>query len=124
MKGDPILAERLERANKADVSVPQPVFAEIAYGLERLPRSKRRETLKHRFQLILSELARCPWSDEVSAQFGTVKAALERKGERIEDFDVAIAAHALAIGAVLVSANLSHLTRVPGLVVEDWARRG
>jgi len=50
-----------------------------------------------------------------------VKAALERRGERIEDFDVAIAAHALAHGATLVTANRKHMARVAGLAVEDWA---
>ena len=62
-----------------------------------------------------------PWTDAVSAHFGSIKAALEKRGERIEDFDAAIAAHALASGAVLVTANMARMTRVPGIVVEDWA---
>jgi hypothetical protein len=32
--------------------VPQPVLAEIEYGLERLPRSARRERLRARFHAI------------------------------------------------------------------------
>jgi tRNA(fMet)-specific endonuclease VapC len=101
--------------------VPQPVLAEIAYGIERLPRSKRRDGLRARFQLVCSELRRAPWTDAVSEHFGAVKAALERKGRRIEDFDAAIAAHALAAGAVLVTAHRDHLERVPGLRLEDWS---
>ena len=61
------------------------------------------------------------WSDEVSEAFGSIKSALERKGERIEDFDAAVAAHAPAEGSCLVTANLKHMTRVPGLEVEDWS---
>ena len=38
----------------------------------------------------------------------------------IEDFDAAIAAQALAIGATLVTANIEHMTRIPGLRIEDW----
>ena len=53
--------------------------------------------------------------------YGRIKATLERRGTRIEDFDAAIAAHALARGATLVTSNLSHMTRVPGLRVEDWS---
>jgi predicted nucleic acid-binding protein len=61
-------------------------------------------------------------NDEVSDRFGTAKAALERVGTRLEDFDLAVAAHALASGAVLVTANVRHLGRIPGLRIEDWAK--
>jgi tRNA(fMet)-specific endonuclease VapC len=121
MKGDPVVMERLKQRSKGDVSVPQPVLAEIAYGIERLPKSKRKDALQERFDLVRSELARSSWSDEVSESFGRIKAVLEKKGQRIEDFDAAIAAHALATGAVLVTANLDHMTRIPGLTVEDWS---
>jgi tRNA(fMet)-specific endonuclease VapC len=121
MKGDPRAVDRLKAVSKDAVGVPQPALAEIAYGIARLPRSKRKEALQDRFDLLRTELPRVPWSDEVSECFGSVKAALEKRGERIEDFDAAIAAHALALGAVLVTADMSHMVRVPGLVVEDWS---
>jgi tRNA(fMet)-specific endonuclease VapC len=122
MKGEARIVERLKRVGKTAASVPQPVLAEIAYGIERLPRSKRREALRERFDLVRAELMRAEWSDEVSEHFGTIKAALEKKGRRIEDFDAAIAAHALSMGAVLVTANVDDMVRVPGLVVEDWSK--
>jgi tRNA(fMet)-specific endonuclease VapC len=56
----------------------------------------------------------------VSRRFGDVKADLERRGERVDDFDVAIAAHALASGAAVVTRNVRHFARVRGLDVEDW----
>jgi tRNA(fMet)-specific endonuclease VapC len=121
MKGDLRFIEKLAGASKGDVSVPQPVLAEIAYGIERLPQSKRRQALQERFDLMRSELARSNWSDEVSECFGHIKATLEREGRRIEDFDAAIAAHALARDATLVTANLDDMARVPGLKVEDWS---
>ena len=122
MKGDDRVTGRLKRMAKGDVGVPQPVWAEIAYGIERLPRSRKRQALEERLELIRGELVRSAWTDSVSDHFGVVKAALERRGERIEDFDAAIAAHALAESAVLVSANIGQMTRVPGVTVEDWAR--
>lgn len=122
MKGDERVLKRLRTLNRGDGAIPQPVIAEIAYGIERLPRSKRRSTLEDRFNLVRTELSRSPWTETVSERFGLIKATLERKGLRIEDFDAAIAAHALAEGAILVTANLDDMARVADLTVEDWAR--
>jgi tRNA(fMet)-specific endonuclease VapC len=123
MKGDRAVLDRLKTVPKSDVLIPQPVLAEIAYGIERLPRSKRRESLQERFELVRAELQRIEWSDEVSQRFGVIKATLERKGQRIEDFDAAIAAHAGEPGAIMVTANMDDMARVPGLSVEDWSTR-
>lgn len=122
MKGAPAVVDRLAATEPRDVGIPQPVVAEIAYGIARLPRSKRRQALQGRFDLICSELQRVEWTDAVSHAYGRIKAALERRGSRIEDFDVAIAAHALALGATLVTSNVEHMARVPGLRVEDWGQ--
>ena len=122
MKGDEAFVERLASCAPADLAIPQPVIAELAYGIERLPRSRRRSALQARFELICSEVPRAEWTDEVSHAYGRIKAALERRGKRIEDFDAAIAAHALAARATLVTANTDHMNRVPGLHLEDWSR--
>jgi tRNA(fMet)-specific endonuclease VapC len=122
MKGVPAMIDRLAGVSRANVVVPQPVLAEIAYGISRLPRSKRRTMLQERFDRIRSELARIAWSDAVSDSFGSIKADLEKNGRRIEDFDAAIAAHASAIEATLVTANIEQMSRVDGLAVEDWSK--
>lgn len=121
MRGDSQVAGRLERVSRAAVAVPQPVFAEIAYGIERLPKSKRRDALQSRFDMVRSELSRVDWSDVVSEEFGRIKAALEKRGDRIEDMDAAIAAHSAAQDAVLVSANVHDMGRIRGVMVEDWS---
>jgi tRNA(fMet)-specific endonuclease VapC len=122
MRGEERVVQRLKRITRRDVSIAQPVVAEIEYGIERLPKSKRRDALIATFELLKDELQRMPWSDEVSEAFGRIKATLERRGERLEDFDIAVAAHAVAAGSILVTANIKHLLRVPGLEVEDWSK--
>lgn len=121
MKGTPAVVDRLGATDAATVAVPRPVLAEIAFGIERLPRSKRRAALQARFDLICAEVGRAEWTDAVSQAYGRIKATLERRGQRIEDFDAAIAAHALAVDATLVTADLAHMSRVPGLRVQDWS---
>lgn len=87
----------------------------------RLPRSKRRAALQARFDLVCAEIRRAEWTDAVSQTYGRVKATLERRGTRIEDFDAAIAAHALALDATLVTTNLGHMAPIPSLRIEDWS---
>ena len=121
MRGEPGPSRRLLDTPPAEVSVPQPVLAEIQYGLARLARSRRRKELEARLAILLRAVPRAPWDDDVSRWFGEVKANLERRGERVDDFDVAIAAHALARQAAVVTRNVRHFSRIRGLVVEDWS---
>lgn len=120
MKGDPLVILRLRESDRRDVLIPQPVIAEIAYGLARLPKSKRRSLLEERFRIVAATLTRIEWNDDVSAAFGDIKALLERKGRPSEDFDIAIAAHAVAHAAILVTSNVKHMKGVPNLILEDW----
>lgn len=122
MRGDEKVRAHLTTHLRASVYVCQPVIAEIEYGLARLARSARKTRLRHRFDIFLKELLRADWTDEVSRQFGRVKADLEKRGIRLEDFDVAIAAHAMALDAVLVTDNVAHMERVTGLALENWRR--
>jgi tRNA(fMet)-specific endonuclease VapC len=120
MKGDRVVVQRLLSTDSTEVGLPQPVVAEILCGITRLPSSRAKTRLKRRWLVISSELARIPWSDEVSQQFGRIKTSLERRGQIIEDFDIAIAAHAAAHRATLVTSDLGHMGRVQGLRLEDW----
>jgi predicted nucleic acid-binding protein len=79
MKGTAAVIERLAATAPADIAVPQPVLADIAFGIARLPRSKRRAALQSRFELICAELPRAEWTDAVSQMFGRIKATLERR---------------------------------------------
>jgi tRNA(fMet)-specific endonuclease VapC len=122
MRGDQRTLGHLKGVSRADVAVPQPVIAEIVYGIARLPRSRRRRVLEERLALVRSELTTAEWTEAVSDALGGIKAALEHKGERIVDFDAAIAAHALASHAVLVTANARHMRRISGIEIEDWGK--
>ncbi|HFK4066675.1 MULTISPECIES: type II toxin-antitoxin system VapC family toxin [Enterobacter] len=51
-----------------------------------------------------------------------IKVALRMAGTPIGPNDTAIAGHAIATGAVLVTNNTREFERVPGLVLEDWVR--
>jgi tRNA(fMet)-specific endonuclease VapC len=54
--------------------------------------------------------------------YAELRAALEQKGKPIGANDMLIAAHALAVRATLVTANVRAFSRVPSLSVENWLR--
>lgn len=52
--------------------------------------------------------------------FGRIRAELELEGKRLEDMDLLLAATAVNRGLTLVTHNVRHFSRIPGVLVEDW----
>ncbi|HHD2021444.1 TPA: PIN domain-containing protein, partial [Klebsiella pneumoniae] len=61
-----------------------------------------------------------PWDRAAVDATTEIKVALRQAGTPIGPNDTAIAGHAIAAGAVLVTNNVREFARVPGLVLEDW----
>lgn len=55
--------------------------------------------------------------------YGELKAKLEFEGNRIDDFDILIGTTAIVNGMVMVTDNIKHLGRLPGIKVENWTNR-
>jgi tRNA(fMet)-specific endonuclease VapC len=55
-----------------------------------------------------------------SENYGEVRHVLESAGKIIGAMDLLIAAHALALPATLVTNNIAHFSRVPGLKCANW----
>lgn len=51
---------------------------------------------------------------------GEIRAELERRGQRIGEYDTLIAGQAFSRNLILVTANTREFERVNGLIVEDW----
>jgi predicted nucleic acid-binding protein len=85
MRGEPTASARLLATPPPEVAIPQPVVAELEYGLARLPRSRRRRMLEERWHVLLHGLGRVLWSDEVSRCFGNLKTKLESRGRQLAE---------------------------------------
>jgi len=57
---------------------------------------------------------------EVVQTFGLIKSQLEKSGSRLDDFDLIIAACAMAHNLILVTNNAKHFQRIEGLKIENW----
>jgi tRNA(fMet)-specific endonuclease VapC len=58
--------------------------------------------------------------EPASSVYGEIRTTLERQGRPIGSNDLWIAAHALALGVTLITANEGEFRRVEGLAVENW----
>ncbi|EJG5925520.1 PIN domain-containing protein [Salmonella enterica] len=63
-----------------------------------------------------------PWDRAAVDATTDIKAALAAAGTPIGPNDTAIAGHAIAAGAILVTNNVREFERVPGLKLEDWVK--
>jgi len=68
----------------------------------------------------LGEFPVLPLEDSARGAYGRLRTSLERQGERIGAHDMLIAAHAIALGATLVTNNEKEFKRVKGLKIENW----
>ncbi len=62
------------------------------------------------------------WSPPCDTLYGEIRGDLEKRGQLIGPMDMLIAAHALALDAILVTDNEREFGRVPGLKIENWVR--
>jgi tRNA(fMet)-specific endonuclease VapC len=114
------VAREIGRVGEERVCVSIIVSAELIYGSE----WKRSKALEHRMSEIMRTMRRIlPFEQPADRKYGELRAHLRRAGRMIGPNDLLIAAHALALGAVLVTDNVEEFERVPGLVVENWLRQ-
>ena len=85
--------------------------AEIRYGLAKRPGA---HVLGAAIEGFLSKIQILPWNREEALIYGVLRASLESSGTTLESLDMLIAAHAIAVGAVLVT-NDKAFSRVNGL---------
>lgn len=90
--------------------------AELRYGCAK----KGSPKLLAQIEAILGSVPVIALDVPADAEYGGIRAGLEAAGTPIGPNDLLIAAHALALGAVLVTANTGEFTRVPALQVENW----
>ena len=116
----PQVAERIDALDPSDsLAMSFITWAELLQGAEG---SQRREaTLRQLDQLARQVPVLYPDGPQICRYYAVQATALKRRGTPIGANDLWIACHALALGATLVSHNVSEFTRIDGLRLEDWA---
>ncbi len=111
------VAGRLIEIDPEDVVTSVIVSCEVLFGLEKTPGRNAARSAE-----FLETLTVLPVDQAVARPYARIRHALSGNGKQISPNDMLIAAHAVALGAVLVTANEREFARVPGLKVENWLR--
>ena len=109
-------ADRIAEVGERHVCTSIVVAAELRYGAAR----QRSERLTRRIEAVFAALVVLPFDEPADRRYAELRTDLERRGMLIGPNDLLIAAHALALGLTVVSANVDEFRRVPRLRVENW----
>ena len=117
---DPSIVQKV-RENLLNCRVSAVSWFELQYGAAKSPHPEKALPRLAMLRMIfpVSE----PFEDHAARRAADVRVALESlrpNAQPIGPFDVLLAGHALALGAVMVTHNVGEFSRVPGLAIEDW----
>jgi tRNA(fMet)-specific endonuclease VapC len=116
----PQVAERVDALSDDDtLAMSFITWAELLRGAEG---SQRREATLQQLQVLVRQVpVLYPQGPGICEHYAVQATALRRRATPIGADDLWIACHALAIGATLVSRNVSEFSRVEGQKLVDWA---
>lgn len=115
----PLLA-RLTTLPVGQAVLSSVTLAELEYGLHRKGQPPR---LRNALTQVLLRMDVLPWDEDVATCYGEFFATLEAQGINLSDFDMMIAAHAVAVNATLVSRDKAFVQVAginPRLKLEIW----
>lgn len=116
-KHPPHVLSRLEAMREGDVVMSVVTYAELRAGVE--IQTANREHDEHVLALLIRRIPVLPFDEAAAVRFGVLRAAV--RDRRRDALDRMIAAHAVSVGAVLVSNNEDDFQDYPGLILENWA---
>ena len=111
-----IVAQKIASVGEAMVCTSLVVACELRFGAAK----KGSPKLTAQLEAILSVLDILPLEEPVDQHYAVIRLHLSVTGQPIGQNDLLIAAHARALGLVVVTNNTREFLRVPGLQVEDW----
>ena len=117
LRSNPIVVNNMLKAvgTKNKIAICSIVYYEVMRGYDRDINRKKVET----FNALCNDAKRFKLDDKAIDIAADIYRYLSKRGQKIEDDDIFIAAITLANDAILVTDNIKHFERVPDLKVVD-----
>jgi tRNA(fMet)-specific endonuclease VapC len=112
------IANKILTEGEATVATSIVVAAELRFGAAKSGSTRLADQLDH----ILAALPVLPIQAPTELHYADIRAQTEAAGTPIGANDLLIAAHARALGLVIVTDNVREFKRVPGLKHVNWLR--
>ena len=117
LRGNRAIAARIEIVGEDHIATTVINLAELYFGAFNSTRVDHNLRVVDEFRLATQVLG---LDTSAAVLFGKIKAGLKREGNLVNDSDLLIASVAISTHSVLVTNNVRHFNRIPGLVVENW----
>jgi tRNA(fMet)-specific endonuclease VapC len=100
-----------------DIGISFMSIAELYYGAEK---SKNPIKNYNEIEKLLLSMEIIHSDFRILKRFGKIKALLQKQGITLADADIFVAATTMETGTKLITGNVRHFERIPGLVIENW----
>ena len=120
IKGEPaVIRERLRNVPMAKVCVSAITEAELLRGVAKKPEAKHLPVVVKEFLLRVEIL---PWDSDAANAYAQLRTACENEGKPLGNMDMLIAAHSVAVGAVLITNDKAFYNVEHHLMLDDWSK--
>ena len=114
-----LVADLAHRFGEVELALSVMSAGELFHGCWRADTPSRRARREEFVEAILAAVPVVPLTLPIMRVFGEIDAQSTKHGQRLPTSDLLIACTALSRGDEIVTGNMRHFDRVPGLVVHD-----
>ena len=105
------------RQHCPDVCISAITAAELQYGAQK----RKSQLLTRNVNAYCNLVPICEWTREAAETYAEMRVELEKHGTPVGSLDMLIAASAIAEGAILVTNNIAHFSKIGKLRIENWS---
>ena len=111
----PEVADRFAQCRVGDVVMSAITYAELEYGVT-TSTDPRQENVN--LLALIEEIPVVVFDGAAAIAYGPIRYATREK--KNDHLDKLIAAHAVSLGAIVVTNNIKDFAKYPGLLLENW----